>query len=162
MIVLGLDPGLAITGIAIVEENRGKQNLTHSEAIITSQKLSTPERLSHLYDLLVLLIKSHRPYVAALETLIFNTNVTTAFAVGQARGVALLALSQASIPVFEYSNVQVKMSITGYGRADKNQIQQMVKTVLKIPQVLKPDDVADAAAIALTHCFSYKMKSSIK
>ncbi len=161
MIVLGIDPGIAITGCAIVKEEKGKHILLHHEVITTPANKNQAERLLLLYDLFILLIKSYKPDVAALETLIFNTNVTTAFSVGQARGVILLALSQSKIPTSEYTPIQVKMCITGYGRADKKQIQQMVKNILKLPSILTPDDVADAAAIALTHCFSYKMKRSI-
>jgi len=159
MIVLGIDPGIAITGIAIIENNKGKQTLLQSEAITTFSSSPISERLSRLYDLLVLLIKSHKPNVAVLENLFFNTNAKTALIVGQARGVVQLAISQHKIPIAEYTPLQVKMALTGYGRADKNQIQQMVKTILKLPKILTPDDVADAAAIALTHCFSYKLNS---
>ncbi len=158
MIVLGIDPGIAITGCAVIQEEKGKQKLLHSEAIITSSSLPTPKRLSHLFDLLALLIKSHQPDVAVLENLFFNTNAKTALIVGQARGAAIVAITQTKIPIVEYTPLQVKMALTGYGRADKNQIQQMVKTILHLPTILKPDDVADAAAIALTHCFSYRLK----
>lgn len=161
MKVLGIDPGIAITGIAMINDEKGKQTLLCSEAITTSPDLSASNRLLNLHRSLTSFLDTHKPDAAALETLIFNTNVTTAFVVGQARGVILLALSQYQIPVSEYTPIQVKMSLTGYGRADKNQIQQMVKTILKLPEILKPDDVADAAAIALTHCFSYKLKRSI-
>ena len=97
-----------------------------------------------------------------MEGLFFNTNAKTAFLVGQARGVINLALFQREIPVTEYTPLQVKMAITGYGRAEKSQIQSMVKQILKLPKILTPDDVADAAAIALTHCFSAKMQSNLK
>lgn len=159
MIVLGIDPGIAITGIALIEENKGKHILIHSEAIVTSPSLSTPQRLLKLYKSISNIIQSQNPDSAALESLFFNTNAKTALIVGQARGVIQLALSQQKIPIIEYTPLQVKMALTGYGRADKNQVQQMVKTILKLPKILTPDDVADAAAIALTHCFSYKMKS---
>ncbi|MCL5798449.1 MAG: crossover junction endodeoxyribonuclease RuvC [Patescibacteria group bacterium] len=162
MIVLGIDPGIAITGIAIVEENKGEQALTHSEAITSSSNLSTAQRLLKLHQSLQSLIEKYHPQTAALENLFFNTNAKTALVVGQARGVIQLALTQAKIPIAEYTPLQVKMALTGYGRADKFQIQQMVKQILKLPKILSPDDVADAAAIALTHCFSYKMKLSSK
>jgi len=160
MKVLGIDPGIGITGYAIVEEDKGKFFLLDQRALTTPTSLTSAKRLEKLYDQLVQLVQSQKPDVCALETLIFNTNVTTAFAVGQARGVIILALAKANIPVVEYSPIQVKMAITGYGRAEKSQIQQMVKQILKLPKVLSPDDVADAAAIALTHLFSYKMKNS--
>lgn len=158
MIILGIDPGLATTGIAFILENKSKQTLIHAQAIITSKTLPHEKRLSQLYDLLDLLVKSHQPDVAVMENLFFNTNATTAFAIGQAKGVVKLVLAQEKIPIVEYTPLQVKMALTGYGRADKNQIQQMVKTILKLPKILVPDDVSDAAAIALTHCFSYKLK----
>lgn len=162
MLVIGIDPGIAITGIAFVQDLKGKQTLIHSEAITTPSTMPTPQRLLSLHKYLKELISKYRPDVAALESLFFNTNTKTALIVGQARGVVQLALTQNNIPIVEYTPLQVKMAITGYGRADKNQIQQMVKTILALPKILTPDDVADAAAIALTHCFSYRMKSSIK
>ncbi len=162
MKVLGIDPGIGTTGCVLVSEIQGKFSLLSGQAITTPVKQSTDKRLIYIYQEISAMIKNTKPDVAALETLIFNTNVTTAFAVGQARGVILLALAHTKIPVSEYTPIQVKMSITGYGRADKNQIQQMIKTILGLPQILKPDDIADAAAIALTHCFSYKLKDRIK
>lgn len=159
MLVLGIDPGIAITGIAAVSEEKGKVSLISHKSLTTGTNLTTPERLERLFSQLVQFVKSVKPEVAALENLFFNTNAKTALIVGQARGIIQLALTQYKIPIVEYTPLQVKMAITGYGRADKNQIQQMVKTILKLPQILKPDDVADAAAIALTHCFSYKIDS---
>ncbi len=161
MLVLGIDPGIAITGWAIVSEEKGKVNLLSSGAITTSADLSTSDRLLKLHKLLSLLISKYHPDAASLESLFFNTNAKTALIVGQARGVIQLALSQQKIPIIEYTPLQVKMALTGYGRADKNQIQQMVKTILKLPKILSPNDVADAAAIALTHCFSYKLKKLV-
>jgi len=159
MIVLGIDPGIAITGVVILNEEKGKQTLLHSEGITTTQKLSLAQRLLKLYEQLTFLIKTHKPDVAVLENLFFNTNAKTALIVGQARGVVQLALAQNKLEIVEYTPLQVKMALTGYGRADKNQIQQMVKQILKLPKILTPDDVADAAAIALTHCFSYKLRN---
>ena len=157
MLVLGIDPGIAITGVALVSEEKGKQTLIHSASITTPATLHISLRLLKLHKSLRSLITMYHPDVAALENLFFNTNAKTALVVGQARGVVQLALAQNKIPVVEYTPLQVKMALTGYGRADKGQIQQMVKAVLKLPIILKPDDVADAAAIALTHCFSYKL-----
>lgn len=161
MIVLGIDPGIAIAGWALVSEEKGKVKLLSSGAITTSQSLSTPLRLLKLHKSLNKLIVSHKPDTASLESLFWGTNTKTALIVGQARGVVQLALTQEKIPITEYTPLQVKMALTGYGRADKNQIQQMVKTVLGLPKILTPDDVADAAAIALTHCFSYRIKEQI-
>lgn len=162
MLVIGIDPGIAITGIAFVEDLKGKQKLIHAQAITTPSTIPTSQRLLALHLKLEELIKKYSPDVAALESLFFNTNAKTALIVGQARGVVQLTLTQNNIHITEYTPLQVKMAMTGYGRADKNQIQQMVKTVLALPKILTPDDIADAAAIALTHCFSYRMKSSIK
>lgn len=161
MRVLGIDPGIAITGIALVNEEKSRQSLLHAQTIITSPKDLPAQRLSSLYAQLTNLIRSQKPDAAVLENLFWGTNVKTALIVGQARGVVQLALAQQKIPTFEYTPLQVKMALTGYGRADKNQIQQMVRQILKLPGILKPDDVADAAAIALTHCFSYKLKERI-
>jgi crossover junction endodeoxyribonuclease RuvC len=157
MLVLGIDPGIAITGIALVSETNGKVKLIHSSAITTKAGIPLPDRLETLFDELNKIIKSNKPDATALESLFFNTNAKTALIVGQARGVVQLALTQHKIPITEYTPLQVKMALTGYGRADKNQIQQMVKMILALPKILTPDDVADAAAIAITHCFSYKI-----
>lgn len=162
MIVLGIDPGIAITGCAIINEEKGQQTLTHSQAIITHSKSPAAERLDHLYKEISKIIKKWNPDAAALENLFFNTNAKTALIIGQARGVVQLTLVQNKIPITEYTPLQVKMALTGYGRADKNQIQQMVKQILKLPEILKPDDIADAAAIALTHCFTYKVNSKMQ
>lgn len=157
MLVLGIDPGIATTGVAIVNEEKGKFTLINSLALTTPASLSPEKRLELLYNDLIKLIKKEKPVVAALEKLFFNTNAKTALVVGQARGVVLLALSQTNTPVAEYTPLQVKMALTGWGRADKKQIQAMVKSILKLPKLLTPDDVSDAAAIALTYLFSYKL-----
>jgi len=161
MIVLGIDPGIAITGVAIVSEEKGKQTLIHSEAITTSSSLSTPFRLLKLLKSLKSILEKYHPDVAALENLFFNTNAKTALIIGEARGVIQLTMAQHDIPIAEYTPLQVKMALTGYGRAEKTQIQQMVKNILKLPKILSPDDVADGAAIALTHCFSYKLRERL-
>ncbi|OGG05527.1 crossover junction endodeoxyribonuclease RuvC [Candidatus Gottesmanbacteria bacterium RIFCSPHIGHO2_02_FULL_40_24] len=161
MIVMGIDPGVAITGCAVVSEKNGKQTLLYSHAVITLPRDTLQKRLSTIYREITEILLIHRPDIAVLENLFFNTNAKTAFLVGQSRGVIQLALFQNNIGVTEYTPLQVKMAMTGYGRADKNQIQILVKQILKLPEILSPDDVADAAAIALTHCFSYKMKSNI-
>ncbi|OGG17836.1 crossover junction endodeoxyribonuclease RuvC [Candidatus Gottesmanbacteria bacterium RIFCSPHIGHO2_02_FULL_39_14] len=162
MIVIGIDPGVAITGCAVISEDKGSQSLLCSIAITTPPRETLSARLSLIYQLLNKILNKFKPDVAALENLFFNTNAKTAFLVGQSRGVVQLALHQNKIPIFEYTPLQVKMSLTGYGRAEKQQIQAMVKQILKLPEILSPDDVADAAAIALTHCFSYKINSQIK
>lgn len=161
MLVLGIDPGFAITGVSIIKEEKSKQTLLYSTGITTSSKESFASRLNSIYLELEKIIKQFNPEVAILENLFFNSNAKTALLVGQARGVVQLVLFQNKIKIYEYTPLQVKMALTGYGRADKNQIQMMVKQVLHLPKILTPDDVADAAAIALTHCFSYKINSKI-
>lgn len=161
MIVLGIDPGIAITGCAIVNEENNKQNLIFSTAILTSASVTFPNRLLKVYEGIIEIINKYKPDTAVLENLFFNTNAKTALLVGQSRGVIQLALEQQKIPIFEYTPLEVKMSLSGYGRADKSQIQLMVKQIFKLEKILSPDDVADAAAVALTHCFYYKMKSKL-
>lgn len=157
MIVVGIDPGIAICGCALVEDVKGTLRLLHHVAITTSKDAILPDRLGELYTTLEQILVTWKPDVMAIESLFFNTNAKTALIVGQARGVVQLAAWQQKLPVTEYTPLQVKQSMTGYGRADKNQIQQMTMKILKLPTIIKPDDVADAVAIALTHCFSYKM-----
>ena len=158
MRVMGIDPGIAITGIAFIDEVRGINSLAYCQAIETDSHQPTAKRLSFIYNQIKSLITKYNPVTAALESLFFNTNAKTALTVGQARGVIQLAIENESLPISEYSPLEVKMAITGYGRADKNQIQHMVKNILKLQEILSPDDVADAAAIALTHCFSHKLR----
>lgn len=161
MLVIGIDPGFAITGIALVLDEKGKQSLIHSEGIFTSSKEEFSTRLSLIFDGIKTILNKYQPDHAVLENLFFNTNAKTALLVGQARGVVQLALFQNKIPVTEYTPLQVKMALTGYGRAEKSQIQMMVSQIFKLPKILTPDDIADAAAIALTHCFSRKINSKI-
>lgn len=158
MRVLGLDPGIGRTGWGIVRIEKGDMQIEKHGCIETSQKLSTEKRLQELYDQLELLLHREKPDVFAIEELFFNTNSKTAMVVGQARGVALLAVAQQGIPVTVYTPLQVKIAVTGYGRADKKQVGQMVKTLLHLDSIPKPDDTADALAIAITHAFSYRMK----
>lgn len=157
--VLGVDPGIAICGCAVVREEKGRIQLLHHQAITTASGMTLPQRLGIIYKEFLHLQETWKPDVMALESLFFNTNAKTALVVGQARGVVQLAAYTQGISVTEYTPLQVKMAITGYGRADKSQIQQMTAKILKLPVIIKQDDVADAAAIALTHCFSYKLKA---
>jgi crossover junction endodeoxyribonuclease RuvC len=162
MIVIGIDPGIATTGCAVIEDKSGVFKLLFSTAIITPVKSENGERLSMIYEKLSDILSKYKPQYAGLETLFFSRNVTTAFTVGQARGVVLLSLSQKKIPTFEYAPVKVKSAICGYGQAEKGQVSRMVKHLLHLPKTLTPDDVSDAAAIALTHCFSYKINKFLK
>ncbi|MER3399576.1 MAG: crossover junction endodeoxyribonuclease RuvC [Thermoflexus sp.] len=151
MRVLGIDPGIAITGYGVIEERDGQLEALAYGEIRTPAGDPLPLRLRRLYEGLQGLIQAHRPEAAAVERLFFGRNVTTAFAVGQARGVALLALAQAEIPVYEYTPADVKQALVGYGNAPKAQIQAMVRMVLRLPETPRPDDVADALAVAVCH-----------
>lgn len=155
MLVLGVDPGTAATGYGLVQENQdGSLEAVAYGAIRTSAELEMPERLLELFHQLNQLILLHRPESGAVEKLFFSRNVRTALSVGQGRGVVLLSLAQAGLPVAEYSPLEVKQAVVGYGGADKNQIQQMVKALLNLEAIPHPDDAADALAIAITHLHS--------
>ena len=151
MIVLGIDPGTAITGYGLVREERGAPTCVRMGAVLTRAELSLPARLSKIYHELCAVIADGHPDCASVEQLFFNTNAKSALAVGHARGVALLACANSGIPVVEYTPLQVKMAVSGYGRADKKQIQSMVKLLLGLDAEPRPDDVADALAIAICH-----------
>lgn len=144
-ITLGFDPGIAITGYGVLS---GQTVLAYG-VIRTPAHTDMSHRLLQLYNELTTLLKKYPSAVAGCEELFFAKNVTTAFTVGQARGIILLALAQAHIPVVELTPLQVKQSVTGYGQADKPQVQTMVKTILKLTVMPKPDDAADALAVAL-------------
>ncbi len=157
MIVLGIDPGTALTGYGFVCEENGQAVATTYGAITTPSDLPLPARLKQLHRDLVALIEQHRPDQAAVEQLFFNKNARTALAVGHARGVTLLALAQANVPIYEYTPLEVKLAVTGNGRAEKMQVQQMVTLLLNLNKIPKPDDVADALAIALCHLHSARL-----
>jgi len=154
MIVLGVDPGTAITGYGIVNFTSSKMEAIHFGVIRTSPDTITADRLKSIYGAMSVLIDTYNPACMAVEQLFFNKNVTTALAVGQARGVVLLAAAQRGIPVAEYTPLQVKQAVVGYGRAEKRQIQEMVRILLKLESLPKPDDAADALAIAICHSHS--------
>jgi crossover junction endodeoxyribonuclease RuvC len=154
MLILGIDPGTAIMGYGLIEKKGNRLfPLTYS-CWRTPAHTPMPERLLTLYTELQSFIQSYRPHQIAVEELFFNRNTTTAITVAQARGMALLAGAQAGIPVFEYTPLQVKQAVAGYGKADKQQIQQMVRALLGLQEVPKPDDTADALAIAICHAHS--------
>lgn len=157
MKILGIDPGIGRTGWGTIEVENGKFKVQNYGCVETSPGLDIEKRLKYLHDSLLKIINDNKPDVMAVEELFFNTNAKTALIVGQARGVVLLVGAQKKLPISIYTPLQVKMALTGYGRAEKNQIGQMVKTLLKLDKIPKPDDTADALAIALTHAFSYKM-----
>lgn len=151
MKILGIDPGTATTGWGVIEVESGKLKVKSCGCVLTSKKKEHPERLSEIYDALNAIIKKTSPDVVAIEKLFFINNIKTAMTVGEARGVCLLAAEQAGASIFEYTPLQVKQALTGYGKAEKKQIQTMVKMVLNLKEIPKPDDMADALAIAITH-----------
>lgn len=157
MIILGIDPGFAIVGVGVIEYKGNKFRVIDYYAITTKAGLAIEDRLKLIYDGLDDVIKKYNPDCMAIEELFFNNNAKTAIQVGQARGVILLAAVNHGVQIFEYTPLQVKQSVVGYGRAEKTQIQQMTKAILNLKSVPKPDDVADALAIAICHAHSNKM-----
>lgn len=161
MLVLGIDPGTATTGYGLVRETaQGGFDVVDFGVILTPAGMHPEKRLLLLYNRLVEILLLHRPEQAAVEKLFFQRNVTTAIAVGQARGVAMLALAQKNVKVAEYTPLEVKQSITGYGGAEKLQVQMMVQAVLDLAELPRPDDAADALAIAICHLSSFRMATA--
>ena len=160
MIVIGIDPGTAITGYGVIEEYPDKSlHLVEHGAIRTPSGMDADQRLKILHEELTEKLHSFSPDCAAVEKLYFQKNVRTALNVGQARGVILLALAQIPIPVYEYNPMDIKLAVTGYGMAEKMQVQQMVKVLLCLREIPKPDDAADALAIAICHAHSAKLRT---
>ena len=160
MITLGIDPGTAITGYGIInEEQNGCLKVVDFGVIRTSAEFSQAQRLVHLYKRIRELLFLHHPEMGAVEKLFFERNVRTALHVGQARGVALLAMAESNLQIGEYTPMEVKQAVAGYGGADKNQVQQMVKTILGLETVPHPDDAADALAVAICHIHSARMRN---
>lgn len=164
MKTMGIDPGTAATGYCVLEE----QDSGNKVFMVTYGCIKTPKtepahkRLSMIHKHLKSLFSKYKPEHIAVERLFFGANAKTAMSVGQARGVVLLAAANAGLEVAEYTPLEVKMALTGYGRADKNQIQQMVKRLLKLKSVPKPDDAADALAVALCHIHSNSFNSKVR
>jgi len=158
MLTLGIDPGTATTGYGLVRQ-AGKQ-LEHLSygCILTASDEAPQARLGIIYKQLKALIVKYSPDVVAVERLFFGQNTKTAMAVGQARGIVLLAASECGVKIAEYTPLEVKLAITGYGKAEKKQVQQMVRVMLRLADIPKPDDAADALAVAITHLHSYKLK----
>lgn len=161
MIILGIDPGFAIVGYGVVAYEKGEYRTVDFGKITTPAKIPLYKRLKMIYDALSLLIENYKPDVMAVEELFFNSNVKTAIAVGHARGVILLAAANNNVPLAEYTPLQIKQAVVGYGRADKNQVQQMVKSFLKLKEVPKPDDTADALAVAICHANSSALSKTL-
>jgi len=158
MRIIGIDPGYAILGYGIIEMKGNRFSVIEYGAITTDAKQEMPDRLKSIYAALMEIIEKHRPETASIEELFFNNNAKTALMVGQARGVAMLACVNSGLDIGEYTPLQIKQALVGYGRAEKKQIQIMVKTILNLDQVPKPDDTADALAAAICHghCANYR------
>lgn len=154
MIILGIDPGYAIVGWGVIRSENGKLQTLAYGSITTPAGIDIEERLKLIYDGTVELISTYHPDAMAIEELFFNTNITTGIKVAEARGVLLLAAMQAGIEIQEYTPLQVKQSVVGYGRADKKQVITMVTMLLGLKEAPKPDDTADALAIAICHAHS--------
>ncbi len=154
MVILGLDPGIATVGFGIISSDKGSPRLIQYGVITTSPQERLSERLRQIYNDTLSLIDTFKPDAIAIEQLFFNTNLKTGISVSHGRGVLLLAGVNSGVPMFEYTPLQVKQSIAGYGRAQKKQVMDMVKRLLKLEAVPKPDDAADALAIALCHARS--------
>ncbi len=154
MRILGIDPGYGITGFGLIEANRGQFKLLNCGAITTPPNTDFSWRLEVIYNDMVELLRVAQPEAVAIEELFFGQNVTTGIGVAQSRGVILLAIQQAHLPVYQYKPMQVKQSVVGYGNATKHQVQDMTRRLLNLSAMPKPDDAADAIAIALCHARS--------
>jgi crossover junction endodeoxyribonuclease RuvC len=160
MLVIGVDPGTAITGYGLVrDDEHGKLVAVDFGVITTPSNLPMPERLLQIYQRLRELLSRYHPESGAVEKLFLQRNVRTAISVGQGRGIALLALAEAGIPVAEYTPLEIKQAVTGYGGAEKMQVQQMVKYILELSVIPRPDDAADALAVAICHLHSARTQS---
>lgn len=157
MRILGIDPGTGILGFGVIESNGTKHQLVDAGVIRTPVKEDDAIRLQTIYDELSDIIASTKPAIMSVEKLFFSQNVTTAMTVAQARGVVLLCGRQAELPIFEYTPQQIKQAITGYGKADKKQMQEMVRVLLALKDTPQPDDCADALAAAITHSMSARL-----
>lgn len=156
MRILGIDPGYAIVGVGVVEYEGNKFKVVDYGAITTDAGEDMFDRLKKIYDEAEAIIERLKPDAMAIEELFFNSNQKTAINVAQARGVLILAAKNKNIPVFEYTPLQVKQAVVGYGRADKVQVQQMTKAILNLEKIPKPDDTADALALTICHAHSYR------
>ncbi len=153
MIVLGIDPGTATTGYGLIDVNKKNQikSIEYGQIKTTSESLMH-QRLFKIYNSIKHIVQVHKPEVIVIERLFFNTNAKTAIAVGQARGIFLLVAGEFDIPVFEYTALQAKMTITGYGRSEKNEVRLKIEELLKLDRKISPIDASDALAMAICHC----------
>ncbi len=159
---MGIDPGIAIVGYGFLELKGNSYKVLEYGAITTMAKVPLPERLNAIYSEMNELIEKYKPEDIAFEELFFNKNVKTAITVAEARGVEVLSAKNSGAGLYEYTPLQVKQALVGYGRATKSQVQEMVKMILNLKEIPKPDDVADALAIAITHGSSIKFKESFR
>jgi crossover junction endodeoxyribonuclease RuvC len=157
MRILGIDPGTGILGFGVIKSQGQQAQMIDAGVIRTKVHQPEPERLVVIFEGLQEIIAATRPQVVSVEKLFFSKNVTTAMSVSQARGVILLVAQQQQLPIFEYTPNQIKQSLTGYGKADKKQIQEMVRVLLRLKEIPKPDDCADALAAALTHAATFTL-----
>ena len=154
MRILGIDPGYATIGFGVLDSDRGKHRLVQCGVITTPAHTSLSSRLAQIYDDMQQLIELFAPDAVSIEELFFNTNITTGIAVAHGRGVILLACEKAGVEIYEYTPLQVKQAVVGYGRAEKRQVMDMVKRICGLPAAPKPDDAADAVALAICHARS--------
>ncbi len=152
--ILGIDPGYALLGWGVIEYYASRHRLVACGTVETTKDMPWTDRLKEVYTGLVSIINQYRPDVCAVEELFFNSNQKTAIKVGEARGAAVVACANAGLPVYEYTPLQIKQALTGYGRADKKQMQEMVRQILGLERAPKPDDAADAVAAAICHANS--------
>lgn len=158
MAVIGIDPGTALTGYGIIEELPDQSLQVIDFGVIRTDPTDKPEiRLRKIFSHLNEILSLYKPETGAVEKLYFQRNTRTAMSVGQARGVAILSLAEAGLSISEYGPVEIKQAVVGYGKASKNQVQQMVKILLNLQEIPKPDDAADALAVAICHIHSRKM-----
>jgi len=162
MRIIGIDPGFAIVGYGVIDYIGNKFSVCDYGSIETGPDTAFANRLLHIYDRTDELLKIYNPDAFAVEELFFNTNVKTGLNVGHARGALILAAAKNNTEIFEYTPLQVKQATVGYGRADKHQVQQMVKTILSLEKIPKPDDVADALAVAVCHAHSYIFNKKVE
>lgn len=159
MQILGIDPGTGICGFGVIEVDKGSQpKMLDNGVITTPPHTPLPDRLLDIFNSLHEIIKLNKPDVISVEKLFFTKNITTGISVAEARGVVLLVAKQNNLPIFEYTPNEIKKIMTGYGNAKKNQVQEMVKLHLKLKDIPKPDDAADALAAAITHSLMMKMQ----
>lgn len=162
MRILGIDPGYAILGWGIIDVIGNRFSVVDYGAVLTDTSMEMPARLQALYNGLTVIINKYKPEDASIEQLFFNSNAKTAILVGEARGVAVLACANGNLNIAEYTPLQIKQALVGYGRADKKQVQYMVKTMLNLKSVPKPDDTADALAAAICHAHSHGRRDILK